>query len=469
MIINVADDIRRIIEAEKIPHWDVYTQRTLQGDLHLIGYNIETIRDAESFGYAIRSFGKKEGKIGIGMSSGSLLGEKQIMDRVLVAKRNSEVPNAPAYDIPQQDTFSEVKITDPKIIQSSEEVIKDKAEELASLLKDQKGVVPTFTRLDAYVVETGILNSSGLSAEKNETFLYLELALKSEEGGKLAEYWIPLYFRGADELNLKERIPYWSKLAVDNLHAKPPKTEKTTVVMPPHVIHELLKSGLAIGTVGYHASGRAKFENKSKFSVDKKVAGENITIEDDGLLDFGIATSPFDDEGVPQRTKTIIENGIFKEVLYDTVYAAATGQKSTGNGIKVPRPPSIDMKFAGNVVNQGTNIVVKGGNFQSFDELIEDIKHGIYVVGFAWLYPDDLTSSFGTKITNGYLIENGELTTPLKGGQVSGFAFDHMGETLELGLMNKVSGMTKTPILAGKVAAPYMRFEDVQVSGPSTS
>jgi PmbA protein len=467
MIINIADDIRKIIEVEKIPQWDVYTQRTLQNDLHLIGYNIETIRQpAESFGYAIRSFGKTEGRVGIGMSSGSLLGEKQIRNRVLVAKKNSEVPNAPAYDIPQQVAFSEVKITDSKILQS-EEVIRDKADELASLLKDQKNVVPTFTRLDAYVVETGILNSSGLSAEKNETFLYLELALKSEEGSKLAEYWIPLYVRGIDELNLRERIPYWSKLTVDNLHAKAPKTEKTTVVLPPHVIHELLKSGLAIGTVAYHASGRAKYEEKSKFSLDKKVAGENITIEDDGLLDFGIATSPFDDEGVPQRKKTIIEKGVFKEVLYDTVYAAATGQKSTGNGIKVPRPPSIDMKFAGNVVNQGTNIVIKGGDFQTFDELIEDIKHGIYVEGFAWLYPDDLTTSFGTKITSGYLIENGELTEPLKGGQVSGFVFDHMGEQLEVGLMNKVSGMTKTPILVGKVAAPYMRFEDVQVSGPS--
>jgi PmbA protein len=468
MMINVADSIRKAIEAEKIPDWDVYTQRTLQNDLHLIGYNIETIRQpAESFGYAIRSFGKKEGKVGIGMSSGSLLGEKQIGNRVLVAKRNSEVPNAPAYEIPQQSSFPQVKITDPKIEQYSEEVIRDKAEELVSLLKDQKGVVPTFTRLDAYIVETGLLNSSGLSAEKNETFLYLELALKSEESGKLAEYWIPLYMRTIDELKLEERIPYWSKLAVDNLRARPPKTERTTVVLPPHVIHELLKSGLAIGTVSYHASGRAKYEEKSKFSLDKKVAGENITIVDDGLLDFGIASSPFDDEGVPQRTKTIIENGIFKEVLYDTVYAAATGNKSTGNGIKVPRPPSIDMKFAGNVVNQGTNIVVKGGDFKSFDELIKDVKHGVYVVGFAWLYPDDLTTSFGSKITNGYLIENGELTIPLKGGQVSGFVFDHMGEVLEVGLMNKVSGMTKTPILAGKVAAPYMMFEDVQVSGPS--
>jgi PmbA protein len=466
MMVDLADSIRKVIERERIGNWDVYTQLTLQHDLHLIGFVPEVVRDSKSLGYAIRSFTQKEGKTGIGMASGSLLDEEKIALRVNIAKKNSEIPNAPAFNIPEQTIYPSVKITDPKIERDSEAVVKDKREEIASMLKNKRKLTPTFTRLDAYTVETCILNSSGLSAQKNETFLYLEITLKAKREGKIAEAWKSVYVRRADELNLEERIPYWSKLAVDTLRAKPSKTEKTTVVMPPSVIHELLKAGLAVGTVGYHASGRAEFEQKSKFSVGSKVAGENITILDDGLMDNGIATSPFDDEGVPQSTKVIIEDGIFKTRLLDSVYSAALNKKSTGNGIKTPRPPSIDMRYAGSVINQPTNIVVKGGDYRTLEELIQDIKHGLYVEEFDWLNPVDLTTSFGANISNGYLIENGELTLPLKGGQVGGYVFDHMGKELEVGLMNKVLGMTRDPILVGKVAAPYMMFENVQISGP---
>jgi TldD protein len=89
------------------------------------------------------------------------------------------------------------------------------------------------------------------------------------------------------------------------------------------------------------------------------------------------------------------------------------------------------------------------------------VKDGVLVEQFSWLYPDVLSSSFSSEIRNGYLIKNGEVKQPIKGGLVSGKVFDLMKN------ISCISNSTQNESGASafSIVAPYIRFENVQVAG----
>jgi predicted Zn-dependent protease len=120
----------------------------------------------------------------------------------------------------------------PQIVTNAEELVKDKAEELISLLKESKTVLPTFGKIRTYYISTTIVNSEEIHAEKRETYFYVELALKAEREGKLAEYWPMVFVRRAEDLQLEDNIPKWTKIADETLKAKVPKTMKTVRTTP---------------------------------------------------------------------------------------------------------------------------------------------------------------------------------------------------------------------------------------------
>jgi predicted Zn-dependent protease len=358
-----------------------------------------------------------------------------------------------------------VKTADSKIISNAEAVVKDKAEELVSLLRKSKTVLPTFGKIRTYNVSTTINNSEGVQAEKRETFFYVELALKAQRGDKLAEYWPMVFTRRAEDAQLAEQVPKWTRLTEETLNAKVPKTMKTTVIFTPRIVGDILQN-----TVGFHCLGSSVYRGISRFKKDQEVGASELTVYDDGTRDYALGSSAFDDEGTPQSKTVLIEKGIHSGFLYDAMYAAALNADSTGNGQKLPASSfaftRVDLKYSLLPSVQPTNIAVKPGDM-SLDEMIATTKEGVYVEQFSSMSSDSLTTSFGSEIRNAYLIEKGELSTPLKGGQVSGFVLDSQnsqGKEL-LGLLNQVSGITKETQLAFRCVTPYMRFNEVQVAG----
>jgi predicted Zn-dependent protease len=358
-----------------------------------------------------------------------------------------------------------VKVVDYRIVSDTEALVKDKAEELISLLKQSKTVLPTFGKIRTYNVSTEISNSEGLHAEKRETFFYIELALKAEREGQLAEYWPLLFVRRTDDLQLEKQTPRWIKLAEDTLNAKVPKTTKTAVIFSPQILGDIFPN-----TLGFHCLGSSVFRGISRLEKGKQVGPAELTIYDDGIYDYGLGSSPFDDEGTPHSKTTLIEKGVHKNFLYDAVYASALKVDSTGNGEKLPTFSlaftRVDQKYLMLPSVQPTNVVVKPGEM-SLDEMIASTKEGVYLEQLSNSSPDSLTTSFGSEIRNAYAIEKGELATPLKGGQINGFLLDSLdakGQRVK-GLLNQISGISRESQISGRCITPYFRFEDVQVAG----
>jgi PmbA protein len=458
--------IQKILSEERISQWDIYVERAEEYDVQLRNFDVEAVRGPiTSSGYAVRVIEPKDGKVGIGIGSGNSLLPVHVKRCLDTASIGAKITEFPGYILPKPANYRRVKVADPKIVSDAETVVKDKAEEVISLLRQSKTVLPTFGKVRTYNLSTVISNSEGLRAEKEETFLYIELALKAEQEGRLAEYWPMRFVRRIDDLHLDEHIPKWTKLAEDALKAKVPKNAETSVIFSPQILGSILPN-----TLGFHCLGSTLFRRISKFKRGEQVGSRELTVYDDGVSDYALGSSAFDDEGTPQSRTTLIERGIHKSFLYDAMYAAVFNVDSTGNGQKLPAFSlaftRVDLKYSTLPSVQPTNIVVKSGDM-TLDEMIGTTKEGVYLEQLSSSSSDSVTTSFGSEIRNAYLIEKGELSKPLKGGQINGFLLDgHDAEGRRVsGLLSQVSGISEKAQMSGRCITPYIRFESVQVTG----
>jgi PmbA protein len=146
--------------------------------------------------------------------------------------------------------------------------------------------------------------------------------------------------------------------------------------------------------------------------MGEKVASENLTIIDNGLSDRGLLSSIVDDEGVPTQRTTILEKGVLQSYIFDSYNANQLELQSTGNGIRrVAR--DLTGRFSTAAVCAGTTMEVKPSS-KSVEDIIGEIKRGVYVEHFAWPIVDPLSGTFSNEIRNARIINNGELGEPIK-------------------------------------------------------
>jgi PmbA protein len=450
----------RLFKKAGVEEYDLYTLKVTVNEVQLRGFEIEIIRGpVESCGYTVRVLSRKGELTGLGQSSCSQSSklEKCIRDSKYLSQLNLRKAD---YEFPLAKKDNEPKIADNQIVKNGEKSVQQYADSLLRNLKTEAksktSVKPTFGKIRTYVLKTLLENSAGLRKEKTETYFYVELALKVSSGTKLAEFWPRKFSRTIDALAPEEVLPKWIQLAKDTLNARMPVTKKITVILNPKSVCDLM-----VPTIGSHALGEMKFKKQSLFNKEDEVASNHLTVQDDGLRDFGLLSSPFDDEGNPQRITTVIEKGVFKNYLYDQKYALNMNEAPTGNGLRsLSLMTNIMSKHALPIVGSPTNLSVKPGN-AGLETMVSEVKNGILIEQFSWLNPDRLSTSFSSEIRNAYEIRDGEYTQALKGGMVSGKVFD---------MIKNISGISNQQHMESGATAfscisPYIRFEDVQVVG----
>lgn len=441
-----------------VEEYDLYTLKAAVNEVQLRGFEIEVIRGpVESIGYTVRVLSRKGQMTGLGQSScaeSSKL-EKCIKDSKYLSQLNLQKTN---YEFPLAKKDKKTKIVDSQILHRGEESVQTYTDSLLETLKVEAKskplVKPTFGKIRTYVLETQLENCTELKKEKIETYFYVELALKVSSGAKLAEFWSRKYSRTIKDLAPEKVLSKWTQLARDTLQARMPASQKMTVILNPESICDLLLP------VGYHALGEMKFKKQTVFNKEDVVASNCLTIQDNGLHDFGLVSSPFDDEGNPQGITRVIEKGVFQNYLYDQKYALNMGEKPTGNGLKSLRLSSIMNKHTIPITGSPSNLSVKPGK-SSLETMMSEVKNGILVEQFSWLNPDPMSTSFSSEIRNAYIIRNGECTQPIKGGMVSGKVFDMIKNIR--GISNQQS--IESGATAFSCICPYIKFENVQVVG----
>jgi len=428
--------------------YEVYVQTTEVNEIHLQKNQINFVDKTIDSGYGIRVHEK-----GIGFSSSNVFSPLVIRQTIKNALKSSVMTEKVEFNFPSKKPFKKVENIDKKIKDRGDEAVRDYANQLLDSIP--KDVLISFGKIRTYDSHIEIINSEGLDLTRKETNFMVESSIIIEKNGKKVEFWPHEYRRRIDDLPVST-IEEWIKMAKDQLIAEQPKTEITTVIFSPTSVLDGLGS-----VIDPHSSGSAKVNEISKFSPGDKVASDSLTVISDGLYPYGLMTSEFDDEGVPQRKNVLIEKGVFKDFIYDQFYAIKDEAESTGNGLRQDDTFFVfDGKYGSVPINRTSNFYVKPGN-KTLEQLIAEVKHGILVDNFSWLTPDGTTGDFSSEIRVGYYIDKGELTKPIKGGLVAGSILDMIKNIS--GISNKSVITSGGSVLAG--ICPYVKFENVQVAG----
>jgi TldD protein len=211
-----------------------------------------------------------------------------------------------------------------------------------------------------------------------------------------------------DEIDPEEVARIAAQRALTMLRARPAPRGKLPVVLKRGaggvLFHEACGHGLEADLIDKDAS---VFRGR----VGELVASPLVTLVDDGTYAREWGTYAIDDEGAPAQRNVLIEDGVLTDYMWDLVRARKHGRASSGNGRRetYQHLPMVRM----------TNTFLLAGDDDP-DAIIRDTPHGLYCVALGGGQVDTATGDFVFGITEAYMIENGEITDPVRAAQLIG-------------------------------------------------
>jgi PmbA protein len=231
--------------------------------------------------------------------------------------------------------------------------------------------------------------------------------------------------------------------ATQLLGARSIPSQNIPIVLDPFVgtqILEVMSAPLSSESV---QKGRSLFAGKT----GKAVASKVLTIIDNGRLEKGLGTAPFDGEGVPTQETKLIEGGVLNTFLYNTYTANKGKTRSTGNAVRgsFESLPGVGP----------TNFYIAAGS-QSPAAIIQSIKKGLYVTRVMGIHTiNPITGDFSIG-ASGIMIENGEKTYPVRGITIAGNLIE---------MLKSVEAVGSDLRFVANVGSPTLLISGITVSG----
>lgn len=263
------------------------------------------------------------------------------------------------------------------------------------------------------------------------------------------------FFLNGRGLELAEEA---SRQALVNLEAVDAPAGMMPVVLgsgwPGVLLHEAVGHGLE---GDFNRKGTSAFSGR----IGEQVASPLCTVVDDGTLEQRRGSLNMDDEGTQTRQTVLIEKGILKGYMQDKLNARLSGCQSTGNGRRE--------SYAHLPMPRMTNTYMLAGE-QEPDEIIASVDKGLYAVNFGGGQVDITSGKFVFSASEAYLIENGKITTPVKGATLIGNGPDVLtkvsmvGNDLALDAGVGVCGKDGQSVPVG-VGQPTLKIDELTVGG----
>lgn len=315
--------------------------------------------------------------------------------------------------------------------------------EAAALAVDPRLTNSDGGSFDAATGRKVLANSLGFVGEYSRSYCSVSAVpiAQDAEGNMQRDYW----YSAARSLKLLESPESVGREAarrtLRRLGARKVATTRVPIVLDPLVSRSIVEHF-------FEAANGDSIYRQSSFFVGKlgeRVAGENITVIDDGTMRGGFGSSPFDGEGVPTRRTVVVEKGILKSYLLNTYTARKLGLKTTGNASR---------GLTGNPTIGSGNFYLEPGTMTP-QQIIADVKNGFYVTEFLGFGVNLVTGDF-SRGASGMWIENGELTYPVEEVTIAGNLKDMFQNITAIG--NDLEWRSST-------AAPTFRIDGMTVAG----
>ncbi len=246
--------------------------------------------------------------------------------------------------------------------------------------------------------------------------------------------------------------------ALTNLSSRPAKAGEMSVVLgagwPGVLLHEAIGHGL---------EGDFNRKGSSAFSglIGQRVAAKGVTVLDDGTLPDRRGSLNVDDEGNASQRNVLIEDGILKGYIQDSMNARLMGVKPTGNGRRE--------SYAAVPMPRMTNTYMLSGD-KTKEEIVAGLKRGVYATNFGGGQVDITSGKFVFSASEAFWVENGKIQYPVKGATIIGNGPDALtrvsmiGNDMRLDTGVGTCGKEGQSVPVG-VGQPTLRLDGLTVGG----
>ncbi len=292
----------------------------------------------------------------------------------------------------------------------------DKVALLEKLERRARSLDPRITQVMAYLAAEYdvvlVARSDGHLAADVRPLVRLSLQVIAEQDGRREQGSAGGGGRFDYAYFNDEVIEDYAKKAVHqaliNLDAKPAPAGSMTVVLgsgwPGILLHEAIGHGLE---GDFNRKGSSAFSGR----IGERVAASGVTVVDDGTIARRRGSLTVDDEGNPTQCTVLIENGVLRGYMQDSLNARLMGMPITGNARRE--------SYAHLPLPRMTNTYMLNGD-KDPAEIIASVKHGLYAANFGGGQVDITSGKFVFSAAEAYMIEDGKITYPVKGATLIG-------------------------------------------------
>lgn len=431
--------------------------------VHVRVGEVDELTESGSRALGLRVFFDAEGGQRTASTSTSDLSQDGIVRLVSGAVELAKVTGAdPFAGLPEREAFGSVRVDELALyfddinnVPPEERIATAKRCEAAALAADPRIQNSRGAGFDLSTSRRVMVNSRGFAGEYRRSYCgFSATPIAQDANGMQTGSWYssartPRLLEDPEEIG---RIA--AQRALRKLGARRVPTCQVPVVFPPEVSRGLMANLL------HAADGDAIYRNASMFAgkLGEQVAGENITIVDDGTMVFdhlledgsqlragGFGTVPFDGDGLPTRRTVVVERGVLKELLLNTYTARKLNMKSNGKASR---------GLAGAPGIGGGNYFLEAGELTQ-DQIVGEVKQGLFVLGTMGFGVNLVTGDYSQGAV-GLWIEDGELTHAVEEITIAG----NLKE-----MFQNVSAIGNDLEFRGSGAVPTVRIEGMTVAG----
>lgn len=291
--------------------------------------------------------------------------------------------------------------------------------------------------------EVFLANSNGLLKDSQMSACSFGVSVVAEKGEQKSTGGESCSRRFFADLKPPEEVAEKAaKEAYEMLDPRMVKTQKASVIFDPDVARAIL--GGILGAInGERVLQGASFLAKK---MDQKIASELVTLIDDGTFPKGLGSQPFDGEGVPTQKRVILDKGVLKGFMYNTIAAKRAGVKSTGNASRggFTSLPGI-----------GAHNFYMAAGESSPEEIIKVTKNGLLLKGVTGYGINPVTGDFSGG-ASGFWVENGKIAFPVRGLTIAGTAKE---------MLNAIDMVGNDLDLNRSFTSPTFRIKEIQIGG----
>ena len=407
---------------------------------------VETLKEAGSKSIGVRVFNGKRAASTYSSDFSRAGLERMVKSAIELSKITSEDPFAGIPDASQLGSLSgdlDLYSADVYSLPGEERISYARRAEKAALDYDARIKNSEGGSFDAATGHKVLANSHGFVGEYQRSYCSVAAVpiAQNENGSMQRDYWFSVA-RNLGRLESPEHVgTVAAQRTLRRLGARKVKTAHVPVVLDPLVAVSMLDH------IFEGVNGDSVYRGASFLAgkLGEKIAGDRVTVIDDGTMIGGFGTSPFDGEGIPTRRTVVIENGVLKSYLLNTYTAKKLGLQTTANAAR---------GLAGTPGIGPGNYFLQPGT-KTPQQMIGEIKDGLYVTEFLGHGANLVTGDY-SRGASGMWISGGELAYPVEEITVAGNLKEMFFNIAEIG--NDLE-------FRGAMACPTIRIEGLTVGG----